>query len=123
MSSIETRLNLDSLTTLHWVGIVLALVTGIVHFVLGAMFFPQRGGIMFLLAGGGFFGAIGLLLINYRRRLLYTVGIPYTGVQIIAWYGLNRPLALADIGPAAALDKLTQLILIAVLIVLYWRDR
>lgn len=122
MSSIERRLALDSVTTLHWIGIFLALVTGVVHFVLGVTFFPQPGGILFLLAAGGFFGAIVLLLVNYRRRLLYVIGVPYTGIQIVAWYGLNRPIALVDIGPATAIDKITQLALIVVLITLYSWD-
>jgi len=122
MSSIEGRLELGSLTTLHWIGVFLALVTGVVHFVLGATFFPRPGGIMFLLAGGGFFGAIGLLLVDYRRRLLYLIGIPYTGIQIVAWYALNRPVGLSDIGPVVATDKLAQLALIVVLITLYRWD-
>lgn len=122
MSRIARGFELDSLTTLHWIGIFLALVTGIVHFVLGVTFFPQPGGILFLLAAGGFFGAIVLLGINYRRRLLYLIGGPYTGIQIVAWYVLNRPIGLADIGPATAIDKITQLALIVVLITLYRWD-
>lgn len=122
MSSIERRLELDSLTTLHWIGIFLALVTGVVHFVLGVTFFPQPGGIIFLLAAGGFFGAIVLLLVGYRRRLLYLVGVPYTGIQIVAWYGFNRPAGPADIGLAVAIDKFAQLALIVVLITLYSWD-
>ena len=118
MTALADRLELDSLTTLDWIGIVLALITATVHFVIGVTFFPQPLAILFLLATGGFLGAIVLLLVDYRRPLLYLVGIPYTGVQIVAWYVINRP-GLADIGPATAIDKVTQLVLIVVLVLLY----
>lgn len=119
MTALAERLELDSLTTLDWVGIVLALITATVHFVLGVTFFPQPGGIAFLLAAGGFVGAIVLLLVDYRRPLLYLVGIPYTGFQIVAWYVINRPVGPAAIGPATAIDKVTQVALIVVLVLLY----
>jgi len=122
MSSIERRIELDSLTTLHWIGIFLALTTAAIHLVIGATFFPEPGGIMFLLAAGGFVGAIVLLLSNYRRRLLYVIGIPFTGIQIVAWYALNRPTGIADIGLIVAVDKLAQLALIGILITLYRWD-
>jgi hypothetical protein len=119
MTALAERLELDSLTTLDWVGIVLALITATVHFMIGLTFVPEPGGFVFLLAAGGFVGAIVLLLVDYRRPLLYIVGIPYTGFQIVAWYAINRPLNLAAIGPATAIDKITQLVLIVVLVLLY----
>ena len=119
MTALAERLELDSLTTLDWIGVVLALVTATVHFVIGASFFPQPLAIAFLLAAGGFVGAIVLLLVDYRRPLLYLVGIPYTAVQIVMWYAINRPAGPADIGAATAIDKLAQLFLIVVLVLLY----
>lgn len=119
MTAFADRLEHESLTTLDWIGVVLALITATVHFVIGVTFFPQVGGIAFLLAAGGFVGAIVLLVVDYRRPLLYLVGIPYTGFQIVAWYAINRPAGAADIGPATAIDKLTQLLLIVVLVLLY----
>lgn len=118
MTALADRLELDSLTTLDWIGIVLALITATVHFVIGVTFFPQPLAIAFLLAAGGFVGAIVLLLVDYRRPLLYLVGIPYTGFQIVAWYAINRP-GIADIGAATAIDKVAQLALIVVLVLLY----
>jgi len=119
MTTLAERLELDSLTTLDWVGIVLALITATVHFVIGITFVPDPGGFVFLLAAGGFIGAIILLLVDYRRPLLYVIGVPYTGFQIVAWYAINRPAGPAAIGPATAIDKITQLALIVVLVLLY----
>lgn len=122
MSALGSRLELDSLTTLDSIGVALALVTAAVHFGIGLRFFPEPGGILFLLAAGGFLGAIVLLLVDYRRPLLYLVGIPYTGVQIVAWYMSNQPAGLAEVGVAAAIDKLAQLALIVVLVLRYRSD-
>ena len=118
MSTSDGRLDLDSLTTLHWIGINLALISAVVHLVLGVGFLPHPMGVLFLLATGGFLGGIVLLLVGYRRRQLYLVGTVFTAVQIVAWYALNRP-GPADIGPPAFIDKLAQLLLIGVLVTLY----
>ncbi|MFO7833072.1 MAG: hypothetical protein R6V31_03205 [Halohasta sp.] len=122
MSTSDGRLDLDSLTSLHWIGINLALISAVVHLVLGVGFLPHPMGVLFLLATGGFLGAIVLLVVGYRRRLLYLVGIPFTGIQIVGWYVVNRPAGPADIGPAGAIDKLAQLLLIVVLVMLYRWD-
>lgn len=119
MSAAGRRLETASLTPLHWVAISLAIVTGVVHLVLGVGFLPHWMGIAFVLAAGGFFGAVVLVLVGYRRRLLYLVGIPYTGVQIVLWYALNRPASVADVSAVEAIDKIAQVALIVALIVLY----
>jgi hypothetical protein len=117
--SVET----ESMTAVHWLGVVLALVTAAVHLVLGVRFAPSGLGISFLLAGLGFLGAIALLLVGYRRRLLYLVGVPFTGAQLAIWYALNvlpeGPLAVGAIGTFGAVDKVAQVLLIAVLIYLF----
>lgn len=109
--SLET----DSLTRLHWLGVVLAVVTGIVHLVFGFMAVPSPLGVSFVLAGLGFFGAVVLLLVDYRRRLLYLVGIPFTAVQVVLFFVLNWP----NLGPGGIADKVVQLALIVVLVRLY----
>ena len=86
--SLET----DSLTAVHWVGIVLA--------------------------GLGFFGAVVLLLVDYRRRLVYAVGVPFVGIQIVVWLwsqviNSNRPLGTPDY-----VDKAAQVILVVILLYL-----
>ncbi|WP_247005729.1 DUF7475 family protein [Halorientalis litorea] len=125
MATSETqRLSPDvaSLDSLHWVGIVAALVSAAVHLLLGVRMLPSGMGISFVLAGLGFLGAVGLIVLNYRRRAVYAVGIPFTLVQILLWYYVNF-VSLgksfpADIGTLGAVDKIAQVVLIAVLVVL-----
>lgn len=108
-----------SLTGLHYLGIALAAVTGVVHLVLGIQFLPTPLAISFVLAGAGFFGAIVLLLFNVRRRLLYAVGIPFTLVQVVAYFLVNP----TPINAFGLFDKVVQLALVGVLIVLYRAER
>lgn len=111
-------LRTDSLTTLHWVGIVLALVTGVIHLALGASFITSPLGWAFLFAGVGFLAGIVGVLVDYRRRLLYLLGVPFTAGQIPIWYALNAP----DISALGIGDKVVQVLLVVVLVVLYRRE-
>jgi len=112
----------ESLSGLYWVAILAALVTGVIHLYLGVSFFPSGMGISFLLAGLGFLGAIVLVLIDYRRQLVITIGIPYVIVQIVLWYLLNfamGPKAFpADVGTIGLVDKITQVALLTLLVAL-----
>ena len=115
-------LDVSSLTGLHWVGIVAAVVTAAVHLFLGVRMLPSGMGISFVLAGLGFLGAIALVLLDYRRRAVYAVGIPFTLVQIVLWYYVNF-VSLgksfpADIGTLGAVDKVAQVVLLVVLVAL-----
>ena len=103
----------DTLTPLHWVGIGLATVTGLVHLYL----FTTEDWLPFLLAGVGFLVAVALLLANVRRTYLYLLGIAFTVAQIVGY--LLLPLGPLWIG---VLDKLVQVALIGVLGYLYWRE-
>ena len=115
------RLATSSLTPLHWFALAMAFVSGGVHLVLGLEFLPHPMGVAFVLAAGGFFGAIALVLLDYRRRSLYLLGIPFTGVQIVLWYAVNRPV-LENLSTAGVVDKVAQVLLIVALAVLYRRD-
>jgi hypothetical protein len=112
----------ESLEGLHWVGIAAALVSGVIHLFLGVSFAPEPLGISFLLAGLGFLGAVALVLLDYRRRTVYAVGIPYTLAQIVLWYVINfanGPKSFpADVGTLGAVDKVVQVVLIGVLVAL-----
>ncbi len=115
-------LDVTSLTGLHWAGIVAAVVSAAVHLLLGVRMLPSGMGISFVLAGLGFLGAVALVLVDYRRRAVYAVGIPFTLVQILLWYYVNF-VSLgksfpADVGTLGAVDKLAQVVLLAVLVAL-----
>lgn len=114
-STLETA----SLTRLHWLGIVLAVVTGAVHLYFGILALDTLQGVSFVLAGIAFFVAVLLLLLDFRRRLLYLVGIPFTGVQVVLYFVLNWPNVL---NPGGIGDKVVQVSLIAILVVLYRRE-
>lgn len=115
-------LRTESLTGLHWAGIGLAAITGVIHLVLGVGFLANSLGNpiawAFVLAGVGFLGGIAGVLSGYRRRLLYLLGIPFTAGQVVLWYVINAP----DLSPLGVGDKIVQTLLIAVLIVLYRRS-
>lgn len=129
MGTTETSgrsLSTAGLTGRHWLGIGAAAVSAVIHLVLGVPALPSGFGVSFVLAAGGFVGAIVLVLFDYRRRTVYAVGIPFTAVQIGLWYWLNYAAGSqsfpADIGPVGAVDKLAQLILIGVLLSLLRTD-
>jgi len=115
-------LDVTSLTGLHWLGIVTAVVSAAVHLLLGVRMLPSAMGLSFVLAGLGFLGAVALVLLNYRRRAVYAVGVPFTLVQILLWYYVNF-VALGksfptDVGTLGAVDKVAQVVLLAVLVAL-----
>ncbi|MEF8806520.1 DUF7475 family protein [Natronomonas sp.] len=105
----------ESLTPGHWFAVLLVFITGVIHVYAGII----EGRIPVSLAGVGFLVAIVLFLIDYRRRLLYPVGIVYTAVQFPLWY-------VAKAGEYTTLgyvDKAVQTVLIVVLAFLYWTER
>jgi hypothetical protein len=108
-------LDIESLSTLHWLAAALAIATGVLHVVAGL----SEGRIPVLLAGVGFVVAVGLFLADYRRPVLYLVGIPYTAIQFPLWY-VARAGEFTALGYA---DKVIQALLIVALAVLYWRQR
>jgi hypothetical protein len=55
-----------------------------------------------------------LFFLDYRLRLLYLAGIPYTAVQIPIWL-----VAKAEYGVVDYVDKAVQVLLILVLLYLY----
>lgn len=116
--STASRLRTESLTGTHWLAIVLAFITGAVHLFLAASFVPEPMGFAFLIAALGFFGAIVAVLVDYRRRVIYLLGIPFTAGQIPAWYVVNAP----DFSAMGIGDKVVQVLLIVVIALLYMRE-
>lgn len=125
MGTAETQtlsLDVSSLTGLHWVGVIAAVVTAIVHLALGVRMVPSTLGISFVLAGLGYLGGVVLLLLNYRRRVVYAVGVPFTVVQILLWYYINFAITArafpVDVSATGIVDKGAELILVGVLLTL-----
>lgn len=117
-----TRFETASLTAIHWVAIGLAALSGLIHLLL-AVIVPAAGlRASFLLAGLGFLGAIVLVLVNYRRRLIYLIGIPFVGVQIVLWYLVVGP-TFATLEALDAVDKVAQALLLVLLVYLYATER
>ena len=125
MATADSRglsVDVTSLTGLHWLGIAAAVVSAAVHLLLGIRTLPSAMGASFVLAGLGFLGAVALVLLDYRRRAVYAVGVPFTLVQILLWYYVNF-VSLgksfpADVGTLGAVDKLAQVALLGVLMAL-----
>ena len=113
-----SRFHLETLTPLHWLGVLLAVLTGVLHLYLGIGFITEPLGWPFIAAGIGFFVGVLAVLVDYRRRLIYLLGVPFTGGQIVAWYVVNAP----DFSTLGIGDKVVQVILIVVLLVLYSRE-
>lgn len=122
MSTVERRFGSRPLTTVHWLAIGLALISALVHLVLGIGFLPHWMGVAFLVATAGFVVGIALVFLDVRRRHVYLLGIAFTGGQIVSWYVVNEPATVADLSAVELLDKVAQLLLIVALVVLYVRE-
>lgn len=125
MARSEDGVDVESLTPLHWIGILAATVSGITHAVLGVQVGGALG-ISFFLATLGFGAGVTAVVSGYRRRQVYALGIPFTAGQIVLWYVLNfaaGPYSFpADVATSGAVDKVTQVVLIAVLALLLYRE-
>ncbi|WP_318568101.1 hypothetical protein [Salinigranum marinum] len=88
----------------------MVVVTGVLHVFAGIV----EGRPPVTLAGVGYAGALVLFFLDYRRRLLYLIGIPYTAVQFPLWL-----VAKSEYGTVDYVDKAVQVALILVLLSLY----
>lgn len=116
------RFDTSSLTPIHWLAIALAAVSGAIHLLLAGIVPDVALRASFLVAGLGFFTGIALVLVNYRRPVVFLLGIPFTAGQIALWYAIVEP-TLGTLGVLDAIDKLAQLVLVVLLVGLYVRER
>jgi hypothetical protein len=114
----QTVVERESLSALHLAGIALAVVSGLLHLFLGVNFIGSPIGWSFLVAGIGFFAGSAAVVANYRRPLVYLLGIPFTLGQVVAWYAINAP----DFSGVGFIDKGAQVALVALLVVLYRKE-
>lgn len=110
-ASLET----DSVSATQWIAVLLVLVTGVIHVYSGIV----EGRIPVSLAGVGFLGAIGVFLLDYRRPLLYLVGMVYTAVQLPLWYVVKA----GEYTTLGYVDKSVQVLLVLLLGILYYSHR
>ena len=110
---------LDSLTPFHWLGVLLAAVTGAVHLWL----YADTGFVLFLASGLGYLGGVGLLVVGVERRLLYQVGIGYVLIHIVGWIVAGMPgggwSLVAGVVTLGTLTKLVEITLLGVLLSLH----
>ena len=99
---------------------VLAIALGIAYLPLGAGALPGSIGITFLLAGVGYFGAVALVLVGYRHRLVYVVGVVYNALLIVLYFLFQEP-SLAEIQPFDGAVKIGQALFVVLLGVLLVR--
>lgn len=105
----------EDFTWAHWSAMTLAAVTGIVHLYL----YVSQEYLPFLAAGLGFVGAIALILLaGSYRKWIYLGLIPFTLGQMGAWVMQGMPDFYLGV-----FDKTVQVLLIALLVVLFLRDR
>ncbi|MFO7793647.1 MAG: hypothetical protein R6V35_01590 [Candidatus Nanohaloarchaea archaeon] len=119
----EIRPELEDLNIFHYLGILAAIISGFIHLYLVPSIGLGPLGIGFLVAGLGFFAGSLAILYNFKRSLTYLLGIPFTAGQIILWYYLNKPsleLFLKGKPLLDFIDKVSQTLLLAVLIYLYF---
>lgn len=117
MSEIDTEpppSPLQSLTPLHLIGIVLAVITGGIHLWLGVV----GGSPALFTAGVGF--AIGMVAVaaNIRRLAVVKLGIPFTATQTVYYLATH----FDQITLVSATDKVVQLGLIGVLFLIARRN-
>lgn len=113
--TLDGALETDSLTATHLLAILLALTTGVIHVYAGLV----EGRIPVVLAGVGFIGAVVLFLLDYRRSLLYVVGVVYTAVQFPLWYVVKA----GEYTTLGYVDKAIQVAFVVLLAYLYWSER
>lgn len=118
MTSIRT----ESLSKMDWLAVLLAASTGLIHLYISLEQIPSPVGVptplglSFILAGLGFFAGILLLLLGWRRQMIYLLAIPYVLAQVVLYIVLNWPDIFTPVG---IIDKAIQIVLVVVLVVLY----
>ena len=112
-------LALDTVTPLHWVGVLLAAISGLLHLVFAPGLLPTGIGIGFVVSGVGFLVGAAAVLADYRRTQFYLLGVPFTVGQIVLWYLVNAP----NFSTTGLVDKAAQILFVVVLAVLYSRER
>lgn len=100
----------QSLTPLYLIGIILAAITGAVHLWLGI----EKSSLALFVAGIGFAVGIIAVIADVRRETVVKLGIPFTATQTIYYLATHYE----QITWVSATDKIVQIVLITVLILI-----
>ncbi len=115
----QSVLRIDSITSVGWIAVVTALISGVIHLYLApnVINFSQTMGILFYIAGAGYLIGIAWFLTNYWNRYLYVVAAVLTAVQIVMW--VNSGMNNMTFG---APDKIAQIIFIGAALYLFKQE-
>ena len=98
--------------------ILAAVVTGVLHLVLGprAMGFSQMMGILFILNGLGFLGGVVLYLTPYWNQTLYLVAAAYAIATIVALFvfqgfSVDAFYMQGSLNPMAVITKVAEAVI------------
>lgn len=119
MLSILLDMNVAKDYMILLLGGLAAAVSGAIHLYLAVLMGLTPLGLSFIVAGVGFFAGIALFYLDYRRKVLCLLGVPFVVGQIVLWYMINRiPLSTLLSGRPVldVIDKVAQIILIPVLL-------
>jgi hypothetical protein len=105
---------LQSLTPLHLIGLVFAVVTGGIHLWVGV----QESSLALFIAGIGFTIGIVAVVANIRRLTVVKLGIPFTATQTVYYLATH----FDQITLVSATDKIVQIGLIVVLFLIARRN-
>lgn len=105
------------LLSFDYVAIVLAALSGVIHLYEGYEDFGEGVlAILFILAGLGFLAWVVLLFIGFDKKTLYLAGFVFTAIQFVGYFVIRWPNIYEGIG---LVDKVVQLLLMIVLVLLY----
>jgi hypothetical protein len=109
-----------------YLAILLAVVTGVIHLLLGprVMGFSQTLGILFILNGLGFVGGVVVYLTRYWRRELYLVAALYGLATVLAFFafqgfGVDAFYRQGSLNTMAVVSKAVEVLFAAVTAYLY----
>ena len=106
--------------------IIAALVTGVLHLILGprVMGFSQTMGILFILNGIGFIGGTLIYVTRYWRTELYLVAALYAVATILALFvfqgfSVDAFYRQGSVNPIAVISKVAEAVLAIITVYLY----
>ncbi len=109
-----------------YVGILMAVITGVLHLVLApnALEMNQTMGVLFILNGLGFLVGVAVYLTRFWRRELYIVAALYALATIVALFvfqgfGVDAFYMRGSLNPMAVITKAVEAVIVVCAVYLY----